>query len=176
LINSGRPEKRDVPEFRLEIFGLSVSPRAMNKVTAAHSVLLKVSPEDAWNYTQDWNQRSTWDPSVVHADYISVEHPIAVKVRGRGGFDFSVTYKVSQRPKLTTLVMTDLRSFWVKGGGGSWKYEEREGQTLWTQHNTLVIRDGLLGRLFRPLFALILGLTTRQIMKRAKVLLERSSR
>jgi hypothetical protein len=68
--------------------------------------------------------------------------------------------------------MSDLNSFWVRGGGGSWKYQENDGKTLWTQHNTLVLRDDLLGRIFRPLFAFVLVMTTRQLMARAKANIE----
>jgi hypothetical protein len=78
-----------------------------------------------------------------------------------------------QRPHLTSLVMSDLNSSWIRGGGGSWKYEENDQKTLWTQHNTLVLRDDLLGRIFRPLFAFVLARATRQMMARAKARIER---
>lgn len=98
--------------------------------------------------------------------------PVIVQVEGAGGLRFKVSYTTMRRPHLTALAMSDLNSFWLRGGGGSWKYEENGGKTLWTQHNTLVLRDGVLGWIARPLFALVLAITTRQLMARAKTNIE----
>lgn len=145
----------------------------MNKVTVSESIQVEANPTIVWDYTQDWRRRADWDRSIISAQYLSEAPPMAVNVRGKGGLNFKVNYKTSERPRLTTLAMTDMNSFWLKGGGGSWKYDEKEGKTFWTQHNTLIIRDDFLGRLFRPLFAIVLAFTTRQMMKRAKALIEK---
>ena len=147
----------------------------MNKVTASHSILVNRPAEEVWDFTQNWNRRAEWDGSVSSAEYVSTIHPIKVKVQGKGGITFDVTYKVSERPQLTTLAMSNLNSFWIKGGGGSWKYENVNGQTRWTQHNTLVLRDDILGKLIGFLFAFGLRFTTKQMMKRAKDLIENRS-
>ena len=143
----------------------------MNKVTAVNSIVIDVHREAVWNFTQDWRKRTRWDRSVLAAEYIS-ESPVTVHVTGAGGLRFKVTYKTSDPPRLTTLVMSELNSFWIKGGGGSWKYEELNGSTRWTQHNTLILRGGFFGMLFRPLFAWTLTRMTRRMMARAKVILE----
>jgi hypothetical protein len=144
----------------------------MNKVVVTNSLLINADPERVWDYSQNWRKRHEWDGSVVGAKYLSETSPIEVQVKGAGGIEFKVTYKLSNRPKLTTLVMSDLHSFWIKGGGGSWKYELAEGKTLWTQHNALILRDGILGRMFRPIFFFILSMTTRRSMRRAKAEIE----
>lgn len=145
----------------------------MNKVTASRSIEIDASPNAVWDYTQDWERRHEWDRSVRKATYLSEAPPAVVQVEGRGGLRFKASYKMMQRPHLTSLVMSGLNSFWVKGGGGSWKYEENDGRALWTQHNTLVLRDDPLGWLVRPLFAFILARATRQMMARAKARIER---
>lgn len=144
----------------------------MNKITVNRSVLIQSQPEKVWDFTQDWNRRGEWDSSIIASKYLKESAPAVVQVRAKGGLSFLVTYKMSDRPRLTTLAMTEMNSFWFKGGGGSWKYENQNGSTLWTQHNTLVLREGFLGKLFAPLFSFVLRWTTLQIMKRAKAILE----
>ncbi len=157
----------------LAVFGYEMLDAvAMNKVTVSESIQVEANPETVWDYTQDWRRRSEWDRSIVSASYISESAPATVQVGGAGGLLFKVSYRTADRPRLTTLAMTDMKSFWLKGGGGSWKYEEKNGKTFWTQHNTLVIRDDFLGKIFRPLFAFVLASTTKKMMGRAKAILE----
>jgi hypothetical protein len=144
------------------------NPLPVNKVTVSRSIQIDAPPDAVWDYTQNWRRRHEWDHSVVNARYLSEKPPVTVQVEGKGGLKFKVSYKTMRRPHLTSLVMSDVDSFWVRGGGGSWKYEDNDGKALWTQHNTVVLRDDLLGRIVRPLFALILAVTTRRQMTRAK--------
>lgn len=142
----------------------------MNKAMCSCAVLVDRAPEDVWDYTQNWNNRSEWDFTVKAAKYLSTSQPISIDVTGH--LKFKVTYKMSDRPRLTTLVMSDIDSFFIKGGGGSWKYEAQNGSTLWTQHNILILRDDFIGLIFRPLFELFLKMTTKRIMRRARLKLE----
>ena len=146
----------------------------MNKVTAVHSIVIQAPPEAVWDYTQNWRNRPQWDWTIVGAEYLSEAQPTVLQARGLGGMHFKVNYKVSDRPRLTTLVMTEIHHWMVRGGGGSWKYEAVPGGTRWTQHNTLVLRDGWLGGMLRPGTALMLGFVTRSIMGRAKRRVESS--
>jgi hypothetical protein len=145
----------------------------MNKVTVSRSIQIDAPSGAVWDYTQDWRRRHKWDRSVAAATYLSEAPPVVVQVEGTSGLRFKASYKTMKRPHLTSLVLSDLNSFWVKSGGGSWKYEESAGGTLWTQHNTLGLRDDPLGWLVRPLFALILARATSQMMARAKAMIER---
>jgi hypothetical protein len=59
-------------------------------------------------------------------------------------------------------------SKWFIGGGGSWRYEAKDGGTEWVQTNTLVLADHLVMKLLRPLFEYSLRWSTRQAMRKAK--------
>lgn len=144
----------------------------MNKVTVSRSIQIDAPSNAVWDYTQNWRRRHEWDYSIMNATYVSEVPPVTVQVEGAGGLRFKVIYKTTRRPHLTTLALSDLNSFWLRGGGGFWKYQENAGKTLWTQHNTIVLRDDLLGWIFRPLFVFVLATTTRQLMARAKANIE----
>ena len=68
--------------------------------------------------------------------------------------------------------MKALKSFWFKKGGGSWIYEYKEGGTLWKQANTIILRNGWLGKLAKPIFHRIFNKHLEQSMKRAKKIIE----
>ncbi len=142
----------------------------MRKVTASHSIQIRATPERVWDYTQNWNRRPEWDFLVSRAKVIK-ETPRTVWVHGRGGLEIEVVYKLWERPRLTTLAMK-LHSFWVMGGGGSWKYEAAQDGTLWTQHNTLELREDFWGKLAAPLLSRLLLFMTRKIMEKAKEVIE----
>ena len=58
------------------------------------------------------------------------------------------------------------------GGSGSWTYKATGSGTLWTVHNTLVLRSGLLPRLLRPAFNWRLLRTTKSSLRLAKRIIE----
>jgi hypothetical protein len=60
----------------------------------------------------------------------------------------------------------------VSGGGGSWRYETRDGGTDWTQTNTIELRHARLGRLMVPFVKWRLRASMRQAMAVAKAHLE----
>jgi hypothetical protein len=68
--------------------------------------------------------------------------------------------------------MEDVESAWIEGGGGSWSYEERDGGTLWTQVNTLIVRDGWWRGFFVPAIRANLRSSTRRALERARQLAE----
>jgi hypothetical protein len=156
--------------------GLSMNPTggAMNKITVSKNIIIRANPEKVWDDTQDWSRRAIWDPSVLSA-CVKSENPRCIQVNGRGGLKFEVQYKLADRPKMTTVAMLNMNSAWIKGGGGSWKYEAVTDGTLWTQHNTLVLRDDFWGKCFKPIFRFILERTTDRSMKVAKSLLEKDN-
>lgn len=144
----------------------------MNKVTVNETIAVSAHPEKVWDYTQNWNHRQDWDKSILQAHYVQ-EGPLkSVQVKAKGGLSFDVQYKLSDRPHKTTLVMSNLNSKIVIGGGGSWRYNLQDGKTLWTQNNTLILPDNLMGKLLKPIVAMGLRRTTRLAMKRAKKILE----
>ena len=86
-------------------------------------------------------------------------------------------YKVFDRPNKTTLQMTDVASYIIEGGGGSWTYERQpDGTTLWKQSNTLVLRNTPFAKLLRPAVHYFLRRNTRLAMYNAKKIIEKTHR
>lgn len=143
----------------------------MNKITVKVSLAINRSPEVIWDYTQDYSRRVEWDRSVLHAVVVS-EQPRRVKIKGKGGLQTELLYKLYERPKRTSLQMVNTTSAFIEGGGGSWEYAADGTGTLWTQTNTLVLKSNFLARLMRPLIAWLLKVNTAKAMKTAKRIIE----
>jgi hypothetical protein len=143
----------------------------MRKITATHAIVIQAKPEEVWDYTQNWNRRPEWDVSVTRAKVLK-EQPRTVWVHMRAGLELEVTYKHFERPRLTTLALKLIGFPWIKGGGGSWKYEAEGAGTRWTQHNTLELREDFVGRVTAPVFSRILQRLTIRMMERAKEIIE----
>ncbi len=144
-------------------------------VTVRETVTVNAPIDRVWEYTQDWSRRAEWDPAVLsaapHATH-RAEAPV-YEVRGAGGLAFVARYKQYERPRKTSLEMTDLSSRLVSGGGGSWSYEADGAGTRWTQTNTIVLRDGVTSWLFKPIVKWQLARLTRKAMNTARARLER---
>jgi uncharacterized protein YndB with AHSA1/START domain len=140
-------------------------------VTAAYTVRIAAPLEAVFDFTQDWSRRAQWDATVTAAEAIPGEER-AYRVRGPMGFRFVARYKLFRRPERTSLALTDFSWPGLRGGGGSWEYRVEEGLTVWTQTNTLVLRDGLLGRVLAPIVGISLASEARKAMEKAKALLE----
>jgi len=143
-----------------------------SKITVIHSVFIKASPTEVWDFTQDYSQRTKWDKSIIEATVKSEEPKRIVKVYDKRGLSTYLRYRQYDRPNKTSLVMTNTRSSFIKGGGGSWKYLNRDGGTLWTQTNTLILKKNTLLFLLRPFIVLKLKQSTRTAMERAKQIIE----
>lgn len=149
--------------------------------TVTESIHVHASPEAVFDFTQEYARRGEWDASILAtevlepADAAALRGPL-VRVRARGGLEAVFRYKRFERPLGTSLAMEDVRSFLVAGGGGAWTYEARDGGTLWTQTNTLVLKPGLLRALLAPFVRWSLRSSTRRAMQRAKALVERGAR
>jgi hypothetical protein len=146
----------------------------MPKVTVTESITIAASPEAVWDYTQDWTQRTTWDPAVREVIAISEGPRREVRARFSGGVIFDVVYKLIDRPHKTSLAMAG-GSTWFVGGGGSWRYEAEGSGTRWGQTNTLVTADRLVMRLLSPFVRATLRRQTRRAMQNVKARFERAS-
>jgi hypothetical protein len=135
-------------------------------LTVRASVVIDAPRERVWDYTQDWTRRTEWDALILDATVLDGE-PRRVRVTARGA-TFLVKYKLTDRPRKTSLVMTELRSRWFSGGGGSWTYEELDGATRWTQTNTVTLRSGLVRLVLGWLVRWQLARATRRAMRTAK--------
>lgn len=145
-------------------------------VTIKESIRIAASPETVWDYTQNYAHRTEWDDAILEAKVLQTEPAPLVRIRGKGGLSFTAKYTLFRRPQITSLAMIDVESSWASGGGGSWLYEAHDGGTLWTQTNTLSIKNLFLYRLLRPLFERQLHSGTQRAMHKAKQLLETQPR
>ena len=114
-------------------------------VTVSETVQVQRTPEEVFDYTQDYATRSDWDASVSEAEVLS-EEPRRVKVNVRGVGRMTIEYQLFRRGDRTSAAFTEIDSRYFTRGGGSWSYVARDGGTEWTQTNTLDLKPGLMGR------------------------------
>jgi len=140
-------------------------------VTVSHTVHVNRSPEEVFDYTQDYSTRMDWDPTVKSAQVLSVE-PRRVKVVMQGIGPLVIEYKLFRRGERTSAAFNDVGSRLISAGGGSWDYAGRDGGTDWTETSTLELRNGLVGRLFAPILRRNMATHTRKAMEKAKTIME----
>ncbi len=140
-------------------------------MTIKDEIFIRATPEDVWDYTQDWTRRHEWDAAVRSAVVLG-DVPRVVRMRGAGSFAATVTYRLNERPRRTSLAMNDVSSPVIAGGGGSWEYVPENGGTRFAQVNTLTLRGGLLARAMAPLLAWMFRRSTRRALQEAKRILE----
>lgn len=146
-------------------------PLAIRQITVTESVVIPRPPEQVWDFTQDYRRRPEWDASVMAAEVLAGDGPPRVRVRMRGGVDCVFQYKVFDRPRRTSLAMSEVRSWLLAGGGGAWTYDAVDGGTRWTQHNTIVFRNAFLGVCFGAIAHWQLARSTRRAMLQAQRLI-----
>jgi hypothetical protein len=125
-------------------------------VTVTESVQIARPPEVVWDFTQDYGRRAQWDPGILEAEVLASAPALRVRVRAAGGLRGVFVYKLFDRPRRTSVVLDEVESPLLAGGGGSWSYEARDGGTWWTQTNSLRFKS-------RFWFALLGGLVRRQL-------------
>lgn len=140
-------------------------------VTVSHTIHVRRSPEEVFDYTQDYSTRMDWDSTVKSATVLS-EEPRRVQVVMEGIGPLVIEYKLFRRGERTSAAFSDVRSRLIAGGGGSWTYEARDSGTDWTETSTLELRNGLIGRLVAPLLRRNMATLTRQAMDKAKAIME----
>lgn len=146
-------------------------------VTVTETVFVARPPDVVWDFTQDYARRREWDPSILEAEVIEAEvietgATPRVRIRAAGGLSGVFQYKLFDRPRRTSLVLTDVESALIRGGGGSWSYEAADGGTQWTQTNSLKLRGGFLAWPLAPIVRGNMRKATRRAMLSAKRMLE----
>jgi hypothetical protein len=144
------------------------------KITVTESIHVRTTPELLFDLTQDYARRSHWDTSILEVEVLQTRPVPRVQSRAQGGLRAVFQYRQFDRPSRTSLAMEDVVSSWLEGGGGSWAYEARDGGTLWTQTNTLIVRDGWWRVLLVPMIRANVRSATRRALSRAKTLAEAS--
>jgi hypothetical protein len=143
----------------------------MGNITVKESIAVAAPPEHVWDFTQDYSRRAEWDDFVKDAR-VEQESPRVVWIRSHG-MTCRFRYKLDDRPRKTSLLMTDIQPGWLfTGGGGAWVYENENGGTRWTNTGSLTIKNRFLYWLLKPFLAWQLRRSYRRAMTKAKAMIE----
>jgi len=140
-------------------------------ITVSETIHVERSPDVVFDYTQDYATRTEWDDQIATAEVVS-EDPRRARITARGLGTFTLEYRLFRRGDRTSAAFLDLENAFFSGGGGSWRYEPRDGGTDWTETNTLELRRPRLFGWLAPLVEWNLRSGTRRAMARAKAIME----
>ena len=143
-------------------------------INIKHSIFIKRSPEEVWDYTQNYDNRKKWDKTVVKAEVLQTKPRRMVKMKMKGNTTMTLEYKIEQRPNKTNLQAKDIQSSLIQAAGGTWTYEKQDEGTLWTQTNNIVIKNSLWNSIMFPLYKNIYLSQLITAMKLAKIMIEKN--
>jgi polyketide cyclase/dehydrase/lipid transport protein len=142
-------------------------------VTITEELFIARPPEVVWDYTQDYARRPEWDRSILAASVLENGPRPRIRVRAAGGLRGVFQYKLFERPRRTSVELTEVESALISGGGGSWSYDASGAGTQWTQTNALRFKSRFAYWMFGPLVRWSMRRATRSAMRAAKRFLER---
>ncbi|MDZ4758062.1 MAG: SRPBCC family protein [Bacteroidota bacterium] len=145
-----------------------------NSINIKYSIFIKRSPEEVWDYTQNYDNRKKWDKTVIKAEVIQTKPKRIIKLKIKGGSTMTLEYKLDQRPNKTALQAKDIQSSLIQSTMGTWTYEKQEEGTLWTQSNTIVFKNTLWNRVMLFLYKNIYLSQLITAMKLAKIMIEKN--
>ena len=143
-----------------------------NGFVVKHSIVVNRPCEAVWDFTQDYDNRAKWDQAVTRAILVQSVPSRVVKLSMKGNTEMTFLYKLDHRPFKTTLVAKEIKSAIIESAGGSWAYEPNENGTLWTQTNSIVLKNGFWLRLLLPFFRWAFRFQTIKAMEKAKKMME----
>ena len=143
-----------------------------NIITIRRSIFIDKPKEVVWDFTQDYTNRKNWDRTVIEAKVLQSFPNRLVKLRFRDNSILTFIYKQDDRPRKTSLSTTDVQSPLLLSAGGSWVYETKDSGTVWTQHNTIILKNHFFIKLISPLFKWIFTSQVKNSMQNAKRLIE----
>ena len=143
-----------------------------NTITITESIFIERSPEEVYDFTQDFDKRPLWDRLVKAATVQETEPTRLVHMIAKDGSEMTIRYKLERRPEKTSLAILETNSQMMSGGGGSWQYEAKDGGTLWTQTNTVILKDAMWAKLMMPVVSKYFKDKTIQAMQKAKEMME----
>ncbi len=101
----------------------------MESIKFTEKIEIKSSPEIAFDYTQDYNQRLTWDTFLKKADLIegatTADKGVKAYCVAKNGLGMVTEYVSFNRPKATAIKMTK-GPLMFKSFLGSWTFKEIE--------------------------------------------------
>jgi hypothetical protein len=143
-----------------------------NSITLKHSIFIDRPRELVWDFTQNYNNRSKWDGSVLEAIILQSTPNRIVRLKLKANTILTFIYKLDDRPNKTTLVAKEISSSLIQSAGGSWIYEEQNDRTLWTQINTIGLKHNFLLPLLLPIYKWLFISQTKKAMNKAKKIIE----
>ena len=144
-----------------------------NGITIRQSILIAKEKELVWDYTQNYDNRTQWDSSIIETTVLHTKPHRVVRLKTKGNTSMIFTYKLEERPNKAILVAKEITSNLILSAGGSWIYEDQNGQTLWTQINTITFKNNFLLKFLLPLYQYIFTRMTKKSMQRAKQEIEK---
>lgn len=144
-----------------------------NRITIQHTILIERQREIVWDYTQNYDNRTVWDSSVMETTVLQTLPNRIVKLKMKGNTSMTFIYKLDERPYKTSLAAKEIVSPLILNAGGSWIYQEEGGKTLWTQTNTVVFKQNFLFKIFLPIFEFAFSRLTKKAMEKAKQEIEK---
>lgn len=145
--------------------------RPQATITATHTVHVRRSPADVYDYTQNYSTRTVWDRSITSVEKLA-DSPRRYRLAIRGSGRFVIEYRLDRRGERTSAAFTEAQSLLFSGGGGSWSYEPNGDGTDWSTTNTLELKHRFLGRLLGPTIRRQLLASMRESMAEAKRIME----
>lgn len=136
-------------------------------------MLIAKSRELVWDYTQNYDNRTIWDSSVIETTVLQTTPNRIVRLKMRGNTSMTFIYKLDDRPHKTSLAAKEITTPFLVNAGGSWVYEDQNGKTLWTQTNTFVFKQHFLIKLLLPVFKIVFSRMTIKAMEKAKQEMEK---
>jgi len=101
----------------------------MSSIKFTEKITINCSPETAFDYTQDYSKRLTWDTFLKKAELINgaTEAGLGVKAYcvAKNGLGMETEYVSFNRPKATAIKLTK-GPFMFKAFLGSWTFKELE--------------------------------------------------
>ncbi|RNC79750.1 MAG: SRPBCC family protein [Balneola sp.] len=101
----------------------------MESINFTESIEINCSPNEAFDYTQDYTQRLDWDTFLKHAELIEgaskADKGVKAYCVAKNGFGMVTEYVSFNRPKVTAIKMTK-GPYLFKSFSGSWTFKAIE--------------------------------------------------
>lgn len=143
-----------------------------NTINIQHTVFINKPCSVVWDYTQNYDNRHKWDGTVLQASVLEIQPHRVVRLQLKGNTIMTLHYKLDEAPHKTSLVAREVQSPIIESAGGSWHYTEHNGGTMWSQQNTVVLKNTFTNRLLLPFLKRMFTAQTKSGMRKAKKLLE----
>jgi len=99
----------------------------MDRIKFSEKIIIKCKPAEIFDYSQDYNQRLTWDTFLKKADILNgatkADRGVKTYCQAKNGIGMETEYVTYKRPKVTAVKMTK-GPFMFKSFLGSWTFKK----------------------------------------------------